>query len=93
MKQGMAHKNLTDAILIFAAVMALVCIVIGVLFFESPMTITDPKTGEDVEIKSPLKDPAFSVNLKLFVTFVLTAIVSFMARKWALVCIAASVGS
>ena len=93
MKQGMAHKNLTDAILVIAAVIALVSVVVGVLFFESPTTITDPKTGEDVEIESPLEDPAVQINLKLFVTFTLAAAISFTARKWVLICIASSVAS
>lgn len=93
MNQGMAHKNLTDAVLVIAAVISLVSIIVGVLFFEGPMTIVDPNTGEDVEIDSPFDDPAVKINLKLCVTFILAAVISLAARKWFLVCLAASAGA
>lgn len=93
MKQGVAYKNLTDSIVLIAAIIALICVLLSVISFEESYVVKDPITHEDVEVAKPLEDPYNITFIKLFAIFSITAIVGFIARKWALISTVASVCS
>ena len=93
MKYGIAYKNLTDAIVLIAAFIAIFCIVFAVLAFEAPQTVEDKETGEKITIDSAFEDPAVKVYIELAITFAINAMIGFMVRKWFLIPIAASVVS
>ena len=94
MKYGTAYKNLTDAILLVAAVLAIISILLAVVSFEKPeMTVEDKATGEQITIKSPFENPEVKVYIKLAIVFLATALMGFLVRKWFLLPIAASVVS
>ena len=57
MKYGTAYKNLTDSIVLIGAIIALICVLLSVVSFDKPYTVTDPATREDVEVTAPLEDP------------------------------------
>lgn len=93
MKYGTAYKNLTDAIVLIAAFMAIISILLAGLAFEGPKTIEDEETGEKITIETAFEDPEVKVYMELGIVFIVTAILGFMVRHWILVPIAASVVS
>ena len=93
MKHGIAYKNLTDTIVLAAAIIALICVLLSIISFGKPYTVKDPVTGVDIEVKGPLDDPYNITYLKLCGIFTLTALVGFIARKWLLFSIVASLCS
>lgn len=90
MKYGTAYKNLTDALLLVAAFVAIVCIVLAVLAFEGPTTVEDPKTGEKISIESAFEDPTVKVYMLLGAIFFITAMLGFLLRQWFMVPLIAS---
>lgn len=90
MKHGIAYKNLTDAIVLVAAFIAIFCILFAVLAFEAPQTVENKDTGEKITINSAFEDPEVKVYIELAITFAITAIIGFFVRKWFLIPIVAS---
>ena len=90
MKYGTAYKNLTDAIVLVAAFVAIICIVLAGLAFDGPTTVEDKKTGEKISIESVMDDPEVKAYTLLGVVFIVTAMLGFMVRQWYVIPIVAS---
>ena len=91
MKYGTAYKNFTDALVLIAAFLAIICIVMAVLSFEGPTTVEDPKTGEKISIDSAFKDPEVKTYMLLGSVYFITAMLGFAIRKkWYMIPLVAS---
>lgn len=93
MKNGIAYKNLTDSIVLIGAIIALICVLLSVVSFDKPYTVTDPETRQDIDVTEPLEDPYNITYLKLFVTFAITAMIGFLSRKMSVIPLIASICS
>ena len=80
MNTGRICKNLTDALLVVMAIIALICIVVKIVGFEEEYKITHPSTKEEITVKGPLEDPYTETYVKLFAAFFIASIVGFSAR-------------
>ena len=90
MNSGRACKNLTDGLVLLAAAIALIGFVERYTGFEAGNTMLSPTTKEKMELLAPLDDPYTSTYLKLFIAFVINALIGFSSRNYPLVGVVAS---
>ena len=80
MNTGRICKNLTDALLVVVAMIALICVVVKIVGFEEEYKIAHPSTKEEITVSKPLEDPYTETYVKLFAAFSIASIVGFSAR-------------
>lgn len=89
-KTGNACKNLTDGLLLLMAIIALVCVIVGVISFDGMYLMSHPVTGEDVYVNQPLENPYYATYLKLALLFGSAAVLGFLTRRWPYISVGAS---
>ena len=90
MNSGRACKNLTDGLVLLAAAIALIGFVGRFMGFEAGDTMLSPTTKEKIELLAPLDDPYTRTYLKLFIAFVINALLGFSSRNYPWVGVVAS---
>ena len=91
MNPGKASKNLTDGLLLAMAVLALIGLIVQFTSFDGAYTTIHPVTEEEINVESFIDDPVSDAYLKLFIAFLISAIIGFGARKSPVAGILASV--
>ena len=90
MNSGKACKNLTDALVLLVAAIALIGFIGRFTGFEAGDTMLSPTTKEKIELLAPLDDPYTRTYLKLFIAFVINALLGFSSRNYPWVGVVAS---
>lgn len=90
MNSGTACKNLTDGLLIAMAFLALIGLAVEFMAFDGEHVVKHPVTSEMITVKGPLDDPYIDSYLKLFLAFLVTAILGLGARRTPIVGVLAS---
>lgn len=93
MKNGIAYKNLTDALVLVAAVVAIIGVLLAILSFDKPYKGKDPVTNEEIDIQTPFDDPYVETYVNLAVVFSFASVLGFLARRLTLIPIVGSVCS
>ena len=91
MNTGRICKNLTDGLLVFVAILALIGVVVHFVGFEEEYKMKHPSTDEEITVSAPFDDPYAETYLKLFGAFSMAAIIGFASRKKGWMGIVASV--
>lgn len=91
MNTGKTCKNLTDGLLIFVAILALIGVIVKFVGFEAEYTMKHPSTEEEITVSKAFDDPYAEAYLTLFIAFSLAAIIGFASRKSGIIGIIASV--
>ena len=80
MNTGRMCKNLTDALLVAVAILALISIVVKIVGFEEEYKMTHPSTKEEITVSEPFEDPYTETYVKLFAAFSIASIIGFLSR-------------
>lgn len=91
MNTGKTCKNLTDGLLVFVAILALIGVIVHFVGFEEEYKMKHPSTKEEITVSAPFDDPYAETYLKLFGAFSAAAIIGFASRKKGWLSIVASV--
>ena len=82
MKNGALCKNITDALVLIMAFVALFTLLVEFLSFDPEgYIVEDPRTHEDIEVSSMLDDPYIVIYVEMLVGFLLAAIIGFAGRR------------